>query len=76
MAREQTPTGIEQAVANVGTQTELATRLGVTQQVVSVWLRRGWVPLYRAAEIEHHTGISRQSLIKPRWRELLELPGG
>ena len=76
MTPNQTPTGIEKAVARVGSQTELAARLGVTQQVISVWLRRGWVPVHRAAEIEHYTGVSRQSLIKPRWRELLELPAG
>jgi DNA-binding transcriptional regulator YdaS (Cro superfamily) len=66
-------TGIDQAIARVGTQTALASRLGVTQQVVSLWARRGWVPVQRAAEIEHHTGVLRQSLIKPALRELLDI---
>lgn len=76
MATEQTTTGIQEAVARLGTQTELAARLGVTQQVVSIWLRRGWVPLTRAAEIEHHTGVGRRTLIKPRLCELLDIPAG
>jgi DNA-binding transcriptional regulator YdaS (Cro superfamily) len=68
---EQTQSGISAAVSKAGNQVALASKLGVTQQAVSCWLRRGWVPLGRAAEIEHVTGISRETLVNPRVAELV-----
>jgi DNA-binding transcriptional regulator YdaS (Cro superfamily) len=67
-------TGIACAVAAVqeqGGQSELARRVGVTQQAVNKWLRRGWVPAMRAVEVEQATGIPRQRLVNPRLRELV-----
>jgi DNA-binding transcriptional regulator YdaS (Cro superfamily) len=66
------PTGIELALNKAGTQAQLAQILGVTQQSISEWHRRGWVPVDRAEEIERLTGVARLTLIKPRLRELLE----
>jgi DNA-binding transcriptional regulator YdaS (Cro superfamily) len=37
-----TPTGIARAVAAAGGQEALARNLGVTQQTVSYWVRRGY----------------------------------
>jgi len=65
------PTGIADAIVAAGTQAELATELGVTQQVVSRWLRRGWVPLRRANQIEQRYKIPRGRLANPRLMALL-----
>ncbi|WP_370663872.1 hypothetical protein [Massilia violaceinigra] len=43
----------------------------MTQQVVSKWLRRGWVPLRRANEIEARFKISRARLVNPKIMILL-----
>jgi DNA-binding transcriptional regulator YdaS (Cro superfamily) len=68
--------GIAEALTRIGSQTELARLLGISQQAISVWVRRGWVPAERAREIEYHTGVARQSLIKPQLRQLLNIPDG
>ncbi len=68
-------TGIADAVQQVGTQEALAEQLGVSQQAVSIWLRRGWVPLRRAQEIEALTGVGRARLINPRIADLVDLHG-
>lgn len=66
-----TPTGIADAIVAAGNQAELAAALGVTQQVVSRWLRRGWVPLRRANQIEQQFSIPRGRLANPRLMALL-----
>lgn len=66
-------TGIADAVNAAGSQADLAATLGVTQQAVSVWLARGWVPLRRAQEIEAQFGIARGRLINPRVMALMDL---
>ncbi|WP_370662737.1 YdaS family helix-turn-helix protein [Massilia frigida] len=65
------PSGIADAVIAAGTQSILASQLGVTQQVVSKWLRRGWVPLRRASEIEARFKIARARLVNPKIMMLL-----
>ena len=65
-------TGIEDAIGVAGTQAKLADDLGVTQQAVSIWLRRGWVPLRRAMELETLYGVPRRQLINPRIADLTE----
>lgn len=66
--------GVQQAVRLAGTQALLAKQLGVTQQSISQWLRRGYVPLRRAVEIEALFGVPRRSLINPRFADLVDLP--
>lgn len=65
------PSGIADAVVAAGTQATLAADIGVTQQVVSRWLRRGWVPLRRASQIEQRYNIPRGRLVNPRFMALL-----
>jgi DNA-binding transcriptional regulator YdaS (Cro superfamily) len=70
------PTGIAEALERAGNQIKLAALLGVSQQAISLWLRRGWVPVRRAIEIEAQLGIPRSRLISPRLADLVDLPGG
>lgn len=64
--------GIEQAIEKVGNQTVLATKLGVTQQAVSSWRRRGWVPTMRADEVSQISGVPARELMNPRLVRMLE----
>lgn len=68
-------TGIEEAVKAAGGQAELAAKLGVTQQAISAWKVRGWVPLGRAVEIEQVTGVARGRLVNPRVLDLVDAGG-
>jgi DNA-binding transcriptional regulator YdaS (Cro superfamily) len=65
------PPGIQRAVEVAGNQRALATILGVTQQAVSAWVRRGYAPADRVVEIEAQTGVARETLVHPRLRDLL-----
>lgn len=64
-------TGIKAACAAAGSQIKLAQTLGVTESAVSTWVRRGWVPLRRAQEIEATYGIARRRLVNPRIFDLM-----
>lgn len=66
--------GIEQAVAKAGSQGKLAEALGVSQQAVQKWVRRGYVPPGRVVEIEATLGVPRAKLLSPRLADLVELP--
>lgn len=68
---QPTPYGIHAAVTAAGSQQKLAELLGVTQQVISTWCRRGYVPVRRAQEIEATLGVPRSSLISPRLADLV-----
>lgn len=67
-------TGVQHAIRVAGGQVALAKRLGVSQQAVSEWLRRGWVPLLRAREIEIIYGIPREKLVDPRFAGYFDPP--
>lgn len=69
-------TGIAEAVKAAGGQVKLASKLGVTQQAISKWEARGWVPVRRALEIEAQYGIHRHRLLDPRLKDLVDLPEG
>jgi DNA-binding transcriptional regulator YdaS (Cro superfamily) len=66
--------GVARAIRAAGSQQKLAAHLGVSQQAISAWLERGWVPLRRAQEIETSLGIPRGTLINPRIADLVDLP--
>lgn len=65
-------TGIKKAIDAAGGQVKLAEALNVSQQVVSQWHTKGWVPAGRVIEIESLYGVPRQELVKPKLRDLLE----
>lgn len=68
--------GVRQAVAAAGSQVSLAKQLGVSPPAVNLWLRRGWVPLRRAMEIETLFGVPRACTMNPRVKDLVNLAQG
>jgi len=59
-------TGIEKAIEEAGGQFSLAEQLGVSQQVISAWKRKGWVPFNRITEISSQYGVLPINLINPK----------
>ena len=59
-------TGIEEACEQMGGQTALAERLGVTQQAVSLWVANGFAPMHRISQIAELTGIDPKRLCDPK----------
>lgn len=66
--------GIFKAVKAAGSQTALADAMGVSQQAINKWVKKGWVPVDRAIEIEGLYGIPRRELVSSKLRDLLEPP--
>lgn len=64
-------TPLYRVVDKAGGVSALARTLGVSRQVLYVWLQRGFVPLERAVEIEGLYGEPRAGLIDPKLRVLL-----
>jgi DNA-binding transcriptional regulator YdaS (Cro superfamily) len=69
--KNQLSTGIAAAVAAAGSQIILGQQLGVSQQAINIWCKRGWVPLMRAGQIEALYNISRTRLANPKIVALL-----
>jgi DNA-binding transcriptional regulator YdaS (Cro superfamily) len=67
-------TGIAEAVDAAGSQKKLGDALGVTQQSVSLWLTKGYVPNEHIVSIEAQFGVARTRLIDPRLAALVDLP--
>lgn len=72
---DEQQTGIADAVVAAGTQVKMAAALGVTQQAISHWLRRGYVPVRHIVQIETEFGVPRARLINPKIANLLQAPG-
>lgn len=69
-------TGMEKAVALVGSQRALAAALGVTQQAVWDWVNRGYAPIDRVHDILDIVDpvcedISVADLVDPRYVKAL-----
>ncbi len=67
------PTAIATAVEKAGGARKLAAHLKVSHQVVYAWIKSGWVPPKRAAQIERKTGVPRNKLINPQIAKLLNI---
>jgi len=63
---EQCTTGIADAIVSAGGQGALARKVGVSQQAVSRWVKRGWVPVTHIVKVEEMFGVSRARLINPK----------
>jgi len=63
---EKCTTGIADAIVSAGGQGALARRLGVSQQAVSGWVKRGWVPVAHIVKVEAMCGVPRARLINPK----------
>ena len=72
MPKKRKPSGIDNAITQAGSQSELARQLGCSQQAVSAWQRKGYVPLLRAPEIEAQYGVPRATLIAPRLLDVVQ----
>lgn len=68
---EQSTTGIADVIISAGGQGCLARRIGVSQQAVSGWVKRGWVPTTHIVKIEEMFGVSRARLINPKHLAIL-----
>ena len=56
-------TPLDRVIASLGSQSALATVIGVKQQTVSVWVKAGKpIPAEHVVKIETETGISRSDL--------------
>lgn len=73
MRKKKNDSGIAQAVQRAGGQEKFGELLGVSQQAVSAWVRRGYVPAGRVVEIEAQFGVPRHELIDPRLRDLVDV---
>lgn len=58
-------------VLKAGSQAALADQLGISQQAVAKWIKRGYVPTKRVLECEATFGVPRVRLINPRLRDML-----
>lgn len=59
-------TGIDKVIDAAGGQTGLAEVLGVSQQAVSLWQKRGYVPAARVDQLANAFNVDRTELIDPR----------
>lgn len=69
---EPQESGIRRAIKAVGTQMEMAARLGVKQQAVSVWVVQGFVPMSRARDVARMTGVPVADLVSPKVLAVME----
>lgn len=65
-------TGIEAAIEAAGKQALLAEAIGVSQQAVSRWRRRGFVPVRHVVQIETQFGVPRATLVSPRVLDVID----
>jgi hypothetical protein len=61
------------AIEKIGGARETAAYLKLSHQAVYAWVKRGFAPTKRAAQIERKTGIPRKKLINPKLVKLLNI---
>jgi DNA-binding transcriptional regulator YdaS (Cro superfamily) len=55
-------TPLDAAISAAGSQAALATKVGVKQQTISYWVKKGQVPAEMALAVERATGVPRHVL--------------
>lgn len=58
-------TGLYKVVEKAGGVSALARVLGISRQIIYLWLKRGFVPPIRAIQFEEMYGVSRSELMDP-----------
>lgn len=59
----ETKTALDEAITNAGSQAALARDIGVSQQLISYWLKKGGVvPAEYVVKVEAASGVSRHAL--------------
>lgn len=53
---------LARAIKAAGSQAALASAIGVSQQAISFWVKRGMAPAEKVVAIEKATGVTRQEL--------------
>ena len=69
-----TEKAMEQAVRSAGSQTALGKALGVSQAAIWMWMKRGWMPVRRARQIEEIFNIPAVDLINPDLAGMVKNP--
>lgn len=64
--------GIDKVIDAAGGQTALAEVLGVSQQAVSLWQKRGYAPVGRIDQLANSFNVPREELIDPRVMALVK----
>lgn len=64
--------GIDKVIDAAGGQTALAEVLGVSQQAISKWQKRGYVPADRVDQLANSFSVERTELIDPRAIALIQ----
>lgn len=70
----ETYTGILDVAVRAGSLQTLAEELGVTYQAIQQWIKIGYVPLSRIAEIQTYYGVPRTELMNPKYLEAIATP--
>ena len=63
---EQSRATLDAVIVLATSQEKLGEKLGVSQAAVSKWLKRGYLPMNRAIEVESIYGVPRQKTMNPR----------
>lgn len=63
--KEERRHAIDSAVKRAGGLNKFAAALGISNQAVTAWRRRGFVPFERATTVEYLYGVSRVAMMLP-----------
>jgi len=63
---------LREAVKSAGGQDEVAESLGVSQQAISAWVNRGYVPVHRARQFAAVVGLTPSEVVSDTLREVFK----
>lgn len=64
---------LDLAVKKAGGARKFAAKIKVSHQAVYAWIKRGWLPVNRAIQLERITDVPRSKLIDPQIAKLLNI---
>lgn len=71
---EERRAALETAIKRAGGISKCAKALGISLQAISMWRKNNTVPFERALQIEQLWGVPRESMILPRYAEVILTP--